>query len=178
MTDLIGEGKLYKAEKLCRHFLKRHPQHVEAMRLLADIGMRLKIYDDAEFLLESAVEFEPDNVRVRSDYLKILNRKGKFQGALAQARYLCDKEPHNPVFRLALANALTGLGRFEDGIEIYEACLEKATNKAGILVLLGHAKKSLGDFEGAVASYRAACEQKPDYGDAFWSLANTVDLVA
>ena len=103
---LIGEGKLYKAEKLCRQYLKQKPENVEGMRLLADVGIRLKIYDDAEFLLESCIEFEPGNVRARSDYLKILNRKGKFEKALEQARYLSDLEPDNVVYQLALANAL------------------------------------------------------------------------
>jgi predicted Zn-dependent protease len=171
--DLIGEGKLYKAEQLCRRFLRQHPDHVEGMRLLADIGIRLKIYDDAEFLLESCVEFEPDNVRARSDYLKILNRKGKFAQALKQAEYLSNREPDNAVYQLALANALTGLGRFEEGIARYEKCLERSVNKAGTLVLLGHARKAVGDIDGAVAAYEEAGRLKPDYGDAYWSLANT-----
>lgn len=172
-VDLIGEGKLYKAEKLCRRFLKQQPDHVEGMRLLADIGIRLKIYDDAEFLLESCVEFAPDNARARADYLKILNRKGKFEKALEQARYLCELEADNGVYRLALANALTGLGRFEEGIALYEDCLENAINRAGTLVLLGHARKAIGDIDGAVAVYEEAGRVKPNYGDAYWSLANT-----
>ena len=31
------------------------------MRLLADLGVRSEVLDDAEFLLESALDFEPDN---------------------------------------------------------------------------------------------------------------------
>ena len=60
-TDLLAQRKLLKAENLCRQFLQKVPRHVEAMRLLADIGVRLGAMDDAEFLLESAVLFEPDN---------------------------------------------------------------------------------------------------------------------
>ena len=45
------------------------------MRLLAEIGVRLKIYDDAEFLLESCVEFAPHHVQARIDYLNILIKK-------------------------------------------------------------------------------------------------------
>ena len=173
VTDLIGEGKLYKAEKLCRRFLQENPDHVEGMRLLADIGIRLKIYDDAEFLLESCVTFEPQNLRARADYLKILNRKGKFQQALEQAQFLYEQEPGNPVFQLALATALTGLGRFDEGIALYEQCLQHATQRAGTLLLLGHARKAVGDIQGAIENYRQAGKEKPDYGDAYWSLANT-----
>ncbi|MDZ7642931.1 MAG: tetratricopeptide repeat protein [Woeseiaceae bacterium] len=109
--DLMHDGKLYKAERACRQFLRGNRQHVEGMRLLAEIGVRLKVYDDAEFLLESCVEFEPDNLRARIDYLRLLNRKGKFELAREQATILCEKEPDNPVNRLALASALSGLGR-------------------------------------------------------------------
>ena len=38
-TDLIAQGKLIKAEKLCRQFLQKAPHHIDAMRLLANIGM-------------------------------------------------------------------------------------------------------------------------------------------
>ena len=53
VTGLIQENKLYHAEQLCREFLKKTPHQVEAMRLLALIGMQLFVYDDAEFLRES-----------------------------------------------------------------------------------------------------------------------------
>ncbi|MCY3988953.1 MAG: tetratricopeptide repeat protein, partial [Gammaproteobacteria bacterium] len=62
--DLMSQGKLLKAEDLCRKFLRKAPHHVEAMRLLADIGIRFGVLADAEFLLESAHQFEPTNVRV------------------------------------------------------------------------------------------------------------------
>jgi len=45
------------------------------MRLLADIGARLGVLDDAEFLLQSALKFEPDNKRVRIDYIQALVRQ-------------------------------------------------------------------------------------------------------
>ena len=72
VIDLVSQGKLLKAEDLCRKFLRKAPHHVEGMRLLADIGIRLGVLADAEFLLESAHRFEPDNVRVHIDYIQAL----------------------------------------------------------------------------------------------------------
>ena len=173
VLDLIHEGKLYKAEQLCRRFLAQNKHHIEAMRLLADIGVRLRVLDDAEFLLESCVELAPDNVRARLDYLRVLNRKSRFRQALEQADILLRDEPDNPVFRLARASALVGLGRIREGIDIYRDCLGFTTNKASVHVMLGHAEKAIGDLDAAIASYREAYRLRPDYGDAFWSLANT-----
>jgi tetratricopeptide (TPR) repeat protein len=119
------------------------------------------------------VELAPDNERCRSDYLAILNRKGKFEQAYEQAKYLFGSNPDNPVYRLAMANALTGLGRTEEGLAMYRDCLDKVPNRAGVEVMIGHALKTLGSFEDAISAYREAYRLKPDYGDAFWSLANT-----
>ncbi len=173
VLDLMHEGKLFKAEQLCRHYLQRNKHDVEGMRLLAELGVRLKVLDDAEFLLESCVELAPDNVRARADYLKVLNRKAKFEQAFDQAKKLVEADPENPAFQLSMASALTGLGRFDDGIEKYRQALERTANKAGVQVLLGHAYKAIGKLDDAIASYHEACRLEPAYGDAFWSLANT-----
>jgi hypothetical protein len=50
-TGLFCEGDLSASEKLIRAFLLRHGDHVEAMRLLARIGVARDILDDAEILL-------------------------------------------------------------------------------------------------------------------------------
>ena len=49
-TGLFSEGELAASERLIRAFLLRHGDHVEAMRLLARIGVARDILDDAEVL--------------------------------------------------------------------------------------------------------------------------------
>jgi tetratricopeptide (TPR) repeat protein len=173
VIDLVYEGRLGQAEQLCRQFLQQNMHHPEAMRLLADIAIRLRVYDDAEFLLESCVELAPTNIRARGDYVKILNRKGKFKQAFDQARLLDEQQPQNPAWKIGMASALMGLGRVDDAIEHFEASLGRTANKAGVHVMLGHAHKARGALDKAIDSYHAACAMKPDYGDAYWSLANT-----
>jgi tetratricopeptide (TPR) repeat protein len=38
---------------------------------------------------------------------------------------------------------------------------------------MGHALKAVGRLDEAITAYRSAWKLRPDYGDAFWSLANT-----
>ncbi|MEX2525709.1 MAG: sulfotransferase [Gammaproteobacteria bacterium] len=173
VLNFLHEGNLYKAEHLCRAFLQRNKDHIEGMRLLAEIGIRLKVYDDAEFLLESAVEFAPDHLPARVDYLNVLIRKTRWQQAYEQASILVEREPDNPAFRSSLATTLVGLGRFEEGIALYREILEQHPAQHELYLLIGHAQKTIGDFDDAVESYRTAYHIKPDFGDAFWSLANT-----
>ena len=173
VTDLIHEKKLYKAERLCRKFLESNRRHVEAMRLLAEIGTKLKIYDDAEFLLESCVEFEPDYVQARIDYANLLIRKTRFEKAHEQAARLVEMQPDHRGFRTTLATTLVGLGRFEEGIALYRELLAADSTRNELHLLTGHAQKTVGAIDQAVQSYREAYRHRPDFGDAFWSLANT-----
>ncbi|HET6628562.1 MAG TPA: tetratricopeptide repeat protein, partial [Woeseiaceae bacterium] len=172
VTSLFQEGKLFQAENLCRDFLRRHPRHVEAMRLLARIGMKLFIYDDAEFLLESCVEFAPDNWLCRRDYVEILHKRQKFEQAAAQAAALRDRFPGNPAFELSYANECVAVGRFDAALSIYDRVIERHGELEQPLLARGHVLKTVGRLDEAVASYRNASRARADFGDAFWSLAN------
>ena len=173
VLDLLHEHKLYKAEVLCREYLQQHRHHIEAMRLLAEIGVRMGIYDDAEFLLESCVEFAPDNVQARIDYVNILIRKTRFEKAHEQAQSLLAHQPDNPGFKSTLASTLVGLGRFDEGIALFNEVLAQHPQRTDLHVQVGHARKTVGLLDEAIQSYREAYTHRADYGDAYWSLANT-----
>jgi len=170
--DLIAQGRLLKAEDILRAFLKRIPQHVDAMRLLADIGMRLGVLDDAEFLLEAALRFEPDHVEARIDYIKVLRKRQKFKRALAAAKTLLDSNPENLQFRSIFAVENMHAGDFDAALQEFERILEVAPRDPVTLTSQGHALKTQGHFDAAVNSYRAALTSQPQYGEAYYSLAN------
>ncbi|MDE0681229.1 MAG: sulfotransferase [Gammaproteobacteria bacterium] len=172
VVDLMSQGKLLKAEDLCRKFLRKVPHHVEAMRLLADIGMRFGVLADAEFLLESAHEFEPNNVRVHMDYVKALRKRQKFAKALEQARQLLDRSPGNPQFQSIYAIECMQTGNYEEALRLFDSVLEKIPGDPITLTSKGHALKTDGQYDQAVASYRAALESQQRHGEAWYSLSN------
>ena len=172
VASFIQEGRIYKAEQLCRAFLQRNGHHVEAMRLLADIGMKFNAYDEAEFLLESCKVLEPDNVSAHFDYVKILRKRQKFELALSEASELREKEPGNPEFEMLYANENLAVGNFDQAMLIYEALLGSMPNNPGINLTYGHALKTVGRQNDAITAYRRAYQVRPDCGDAYWSLAN------
>ena len=53
------DGDLEAAEPMIRAYLLQHGDHVEAMRLLARIGIARKVFDDAELLLAAVLELAP-----------------------------------------------------------------------------------------------------------------------
>ena len=172
VTSLIHENKLYRAEKLCRDFLQKTPHHIEAMRLLATIGMRLFVYDDAEFLLESCIELQPDYWLARLDYVKVLHKRQKFEKALEQATILRDRFPGNHVFDLTFANQSVAIGHFDEALQVYDKVIATHPDFEQTFISRGHALKTIGRIDDGIESYRAAYRARENYGDAYWSLAN------
>ncbi|ADN75339.1 sulfotransferase [Ferrimonas balearica DSM 9799] len=172
VNSLLHEGKLLKAEQLCRSFLQQHPSHIEAMRLLAQLAAKLNVLDDAEVLLDSALQLEPGNRQVRFDLVQVLHRRQKYAESLLQAETLRDSEPGNPSFDTAYANQLVAVGRFDEALALYDQVLAKLPDNANLHLVKGHALKTLGRQPEAIEAYQASYRHRPGYGDACWSLAN------
>ncbi len=168
----LYERRLVRAEDICRHYLRQHPSDVEAMRLLAKIGVELGVLDDAEFLLESAVAFAPDDVQLRLDTIDVLRRRQNFARAYAEAEALYARDPANPLFRSRLAIEAMQTGEYDRGLALFDAVLEQLPHDPATLTSKGHALKIIGQSDHAIASYRAAIAAKPDHGDAWYALAN------
>jgi len=174
VISYLSEDRLVDAERLCRYFLKSNKTHVEGMRLLAEIATRNNVFDDAEFLLESCVEFEPEHRNARIQYVNILLRTQKFHKAHEEAKVLLEKYPDDlETIRALYASACMGIGDNEAAKASYRKLMDKSPENHFYPVSLAHVYKSDGDFDKAVELYRKSYEIKPDHGDAYWSLANT-----
>jgi len=169
----LNRGNMEAADEICRGYLQQNKTDVEAMRLLAAIAVEVKILDDAEFILESAVSFDPSHIGARFDYSNVLLKRQKFGEAHKIAQELCMLKPNEIQFKSLLASTTTGVGDTEQGIALYQELIKEAEDMEQCYLLLGHAQKTQGDIEGAVKSYQTLAAHKPDFGDAFWSLANT-----
>jgi len=172
VSDLIAQGKLIKAEEICRKVLKKAPRHIEAMRLLAEIGTRLGSLDDAEFLLESALAFAPADTQVRIDYSQILRKRQKFEAALAQAKILLESEPANLQFQSLYAIEAMQTGGYDRALELFDNILTKLPGDPITLTSKGHALKTCGRQQEAIISYQTAIESRPQHCEAYYSLAN------
>ena len=84
---------------IIRAFLLRHGDHVEAMRLLARIGVARDILDDAEVLLAAALKMAPDYIELRRDYACVLLDRHKHAEAIAELDGLLALDPKNIDYR-------------------------------------------------------------------------------
>jgi tetratricopeptide (TPR) repeat protein len=171
-TTLFADGEAGAAEQLIRAFLLRHGHHVEAMRLLARIGVAREVYDDAQLLLEGVLTLAPDYHAARLDYARVLAERHLFKEALAQAERLLAAEPASRDYRTFAALACVGLGLHERAIAIYRELLADAAQPAELHLSVAHSLKTLGRGPDAIAEYHAAARARPGFGDAWWSLAN------
>lgn len=172
VANLIQEGRLLKAETLCRSFLQAKGHHVEAMRFLAEIGTKFNSYEEAEFLLESALVLDPDNTSAHVDYVDVLHKRQKFAKALEQATALRRKTPDVPQIEMLYANENLAVGNFDEALGVYNRLAKETPNNPTIHLTLGHALKTVGQQPEAIAAYSRAYQVRPDFGDAYWSLAN------
>ena len=172
VRNMTAEGRYYEAERLCRHYMQKDKTNIEGMRLLANLGVKTGVLDDAEFILESAVAFAPDNNFARNDYVGVLYRRQKFSQALEQAKILLDKEPENLDYRVNYANQCIAVGDYDPALEIYEDAIAIAPGRPDLHLVHGHALKTIGHVDRAIEAYRKAYGARENFGDAYWSLAN------
>ena len=172
IDQILNEGRLAIAEKKCREFLKRNPTNTHAMYLLSDIANKFGHFDDAEFLLEKAVEFSPNDGDLRMKYAEILRKKQKFPETLEQVNTLCKLYPDNLAYQAQRATEIMQNGNHKKAIILLDDILKKNPYNFSIHTSKGHAQKTLGKTQDAIQSYKSSYKLKPDHGEAFFSLSN------
>ena len=171
-TSVFSDGDLTRAEAIIRAFLLRYGDHPEGMRLLARIGMARDVLDDAELLLAGALALAPDHWAARHDYAQTLVLRHKYAEARTQIAMLTDFDPANLDYRSLAATIEVGLGRNEAAIDLYRSVLAEVPESPDVNLWLAHALKTVGRVPEAIEAYRKAAAARPDFGDAWWSLAN------
>src|SRR5262249_21535273 len=96
----------------------------------------------------------------------------RYEEALRELERLRADEPNNRQLKILHAAARVGLGQHDRAIALYRELLVGGTEDTEAHLSIGHALKTLGQTQAAVESYRRAAECRPDFGDAYWSLAN------
>ena len=165
-------GKPGIAEGLCRQCLKKDPTNVSAIRMLADVAIRLGRQDDAEKLLARCLELAPDFHLARNNYAHLLFKTFRYREALAEIDRAIAAEPNSASHRLLKASILARIGEAEAAIDIYKRVIERDPDQPRTRMSMGHALKTLGRQADAIAAYQSAAKLAPGLGEAYWSLAN------
>lgn len=160
------------AETRLRRRLKRAPTDVAAIRMLAEVAMRVDRAEDAERLLTRCLELAPGFGEARYNYAVALHRLNKPAQAIAELDRLLGENPGDPGCRNLKAAVLCRTGDYEPAIAIYAELLVEHPRQAEVWLSYGHALKTAGHTERAIEAYRRCIAINPEFGEAYWSLAN------
>jgi tetratricopeptide (TPR) repeat protein len=175
-NSLFADGDLSPAEEVLRDYLRQDSDNVGALRLLARIRKEGDALEEAEALLKSVLARAPDYHAARLDYAMVLLQQGKQLLARREAEQLLAHDPDNRDYLKQYGAACVGLGDHEPLIDLYERLLAgqpaSGPEVADLRLWRANALKITGRQAEAIADYRAALMARPDYGVAWFSLAN------
>lgn len=174
VISYLAANRLGDAERLCRYFMQQNKTHIEGMRLMAEIATRTGVFDDAEFLLETVMELAPEHIEAEIQLAHVLLRRQRFHKAHRRVKsiYERDKSPSTQVKAL-YASVCFGVGENDEAIKTYQDMIRISPNDPQLRISLAHIYNATGESPKAVDLFKQAYGLKPDFGDAFWSLANT-----
>src|SRR4029077_12628031 len=117
--SLYSDGEIADAERLVRQYLLQHGDHVEAMRLLAQIGVKHDLLDDAEVLLAKVLQIAPHHDVARYEYALVLLQSHRHAEAAPQMETLRARALENRMYLTTYATVCAGLGRIEQALPRY-----------------------------------------------------------
>jgi len=174
-TALLND-RVSEAEALLRAHLSQNPMDVVAIRMQADVAVRMRRTARAAQMLAYCLELAPYYTEARHDYAVVLHKLNRNTEALAQLEQLLAAEPGNPSYLNLEAAVLTRTGDHARAAEIYASILADYPGNANVWISLGHTLRTTGRREEAIAAYRRAIELAPGLGEAWWALANIKTL--
>jgi tetratricopeptide (TPR) repeat protein len=144
-----GKGSADEAERLCRTFLEKTPDHLDVLLLLAAIRHEQDALASAERAL-------------RPDYSEALHSRAA-ASALRQDD-AAQPRASSPEALCLRGHALDALGRLEEALDSYQSALALRPDDPEALVNLGNVLCQLGRIDDAIAAYERAQALRP--GDA------------
>jgi len=168
----IAQERLEHAVQLLRSELERHPDEVAALRLLAQVAVKREDFAEGERLLGECLRLAPGYSRARFDLAEMLHTQQRAEPMLPLLERLLALEPGNLAYRALKAAAYSLLGQSERALSILaDLVVEFPENPVGWMYY-GHALRSAGRTDEAVDAYRRSARLRPEFGEAWFSLAN------
>jgi len=168
----LAAGRLQAAEVAVRAFLRRDPDDVAALCLLADIAGRTGIYGESEKLYREALKGAPDYPEAKVKLAKILLLQNRPADALALLDEVLLREPLLAPAYLARLAILAQTGAYQAALESYGELLTHRPDDAALWLGCANLLKIVGRRDACIAAYRHSIALDPHPGESWWGLAN------
>ena len=155
-----------------QRYLQQHGAHVDGMRILAQVAIKLNVLDDAEMLLEHVLSMRPDYEDARFEYASVLYQRRRYLPASEHARRLLQRAPHNRLYRKLYAQSCDGLGQIDEALRVYRHLSAENPADTSCLLLMAQALKTRGDTAQAIHLLDAAARFSASFAGACFILSN------
>jgi len=155
-ASLLASGRSGDAEELVLLYLKDTPNDPLALCMFSEIAADADQLEQAERILWRALSLAPGYDRARRDFDALLEK---------QALALGDRSD-KPIEPPASDE------EFQSALESNERAIRDSPGNAAVWLSYGNALRLAGRQNDCIAAYRHAIELKPDYGEAWWGLAD------
>jgi tetratricopeptide (TPR) repeat protein len=168
----ISAGRLEAAEAQLRQHLRRSPEDVAALRLLADLAARRGDRVETERCLVSCLTLAPGDAKARHELARLLYREERIGEMLPMVERLLATEPRNTSYLTLKAQGMRLIGRAAESIALMESVVADFPNDVRAWLVYGNLMREVGDQSRSIESFRRALAVQPSFGEAYWALAN------
>jgi tetratricopeptide (TPR) repeat protein len=168
----MNRDDIPRAERLLKAYLRDSPTDAAAIRMLAEVAMRVGRDEEARNLLERALVLAPGFHPARYQLAVLLHRINAPAEALAEIERLLATDPRNPGYRNLAAVIYGRIGEYERSNRLYAELVGEYPANPKLWLSYGHVLKTEGRQAETIAAYRRAVTHRPGFGEAYWSLAN------
>jgi tetratricopeptide (TPR) repeat protein len=172
-AEHLHAGRRKEAIAAFEAVIRRHPDHIDALRMLAiTLAGEPSTANDAEALFNKVTALAPDYTAAWINLGALYVDQHKWVKGVESFRTATRLEPANAAAWFGLANALAQATYQEESVTAYRRAVELNPGDAFALMGMAHVLKAVGKQEESIAAYRAAIALRPESGEAYWSLAN------
>lgn len=168
---MIEAGDLGQAVEACNAWITAEPRATTPHLLLADVYMRLELWDQAQAALEAALQINPALAIGYARLGDLLARRGEHREAREQYQRAVNIDGACGPAHAGLIRAALAMRRPDEAHARAQTALQVAPDDPAVLLAAGDLARSEGRFAEAAELYEKALEGDPRCPDALWSLA-------
>ncbi len=167
-------GAFSDAVKLYTKALKKAPQELSALSLLADAHLNLGKNTRALETIRRALSIKPDMPSAWMVQGSAQRRMGNFDSAITSLEKALNLNPEYADALMMLAGTLRDAGRLDASIEAYEDLITMSPERSEAHYNLGNTLMADGQSDEAVIAYEEAVRLDPNYVPAQINLAGAL----
>src|SRR3954468_11942953 len=170
--DAMLSGDLYTAEATLRSVLARRPDDFVAIRMLGEVAASVGMLRDGETLFRRALEMAPGFAYARLHLALALHDQDRPAEALEEFGKISGELLDYEETRSLHADMLERVGEYSAATQLYREITEGNPTNLDAWLRLAFLLKTVGRSDEAVDACRAALKVRPEFGEAWWLLAD------